>query len=121
MRMWGRAIACTCAAFAALPALAADCAALAKQAEERAAAFSPPYSYVVGGAGRLYFHTAPDPACRDQDVFVIPNDRLAGYAEFKGYISVMYLNPNSLKSYLGWVEAKRLHYQGTLAPSVPPK
>jgi hypothetical protein len=120
MNLYGRAAASLiCAACATLPAFAADCAGLAKQAETRAPALSPPSSYIVGGAGRLYFHTAPDPACRDKDVFVIPNDRLAGYAEFNGYISVMYLNPNSLKSYLGWVEAKRLQYQGSLAPYAP--
>ncbi|MDB5804119.1 MAG: hypothetical protein JWN73_1441 [Betaproteobacteria bacterium] len=122
MKLHGRtALALICAACITPLAHAADCAALAKQAEAEAPAFSPPSSYIVGGAGRLYFHTAPGPACRDNNVFVIPNDRLAGYAEFHGYISVMYLNPGSLKSYLGWVEAKRLQYQGSLAPYAPPK
>ena len=108
-------------AIVALPASAADCAALAKQADAQAPALSPPSSYIVGDTGRLYFHTAPDSACRDKDVFVIPNDRLTGYAEYKGYISVMYLNPVSLKSTLGWVEAKRLQYQGAIAPYTPSK
>jgi len=111
----------TCAMLAAAGARAADCAALAKEADARAPAMLPPSSYVVGDAGRLYFHIAPDPACRDKDVFVIPNDRLTGYAEYKGYISVMYLNPVSLKSYMGWVEAKRLQYQGAIAPYTPSK
>ena len=116
-----RAAIAICAAAAAGPASAADCTALAKEADAQAPRLSPPSSYVVGDAGRLYFHTAPDPACRDKDVFVIPNDRLTGYSEYKGYISVMYLNPVSLKSYLGWVEARRLNYQGAIAPYAPPK
>ncbi|HEY4375394.1 MAG TPA: hypothetical protein VGN52_25960 [Burkholderiales bacterium] len=99
---------------------AADCTTLAREADARGATYAPPLSYIVGDAGRLYFHSAPDPACRSKDVFVVPNDRLVGYAEYKGFISVMYLNPVTLKSYLGWVEARRLQYQGTLAPGKAP-
>lgn len=110
-----------CAAFFVGFAHAADCNALAKEAEARGANYAPPLSYIVGDAGRLYFHTAPDAACRSKDVFVIPNDRLTGYAEYKGYIQVMYLNPASLKSFMGWVEAKRLQFQGSVAPYNPPQ
>jgi hypothetical protein len=113
--------ACLACALSQAAAHAADCAALAKEAEQRGAAFAPPSAYVVGDAGRLYFHSAPDSACRSKDIFVIPNDRLVGYAEYKGYVNVMYLNPATLKSSYGWVEARRLHYQGALAPSAPPK
>ena len=69
------------------------------------------------GSGRLPFHSAPDPACRDPKVFVIPGDKLTGYAEYPGWVGVMYTNPASNASYTGWVESRRLQTYGTLTPA----
>jgi len=93
-----------------------DCTEVGRQARQREVTLAPPSSYQVIGTGRLPFHTAPDAACRDKQVFVIPGDKLAGYTEYQGWTSVMYLNPASGKSYNGWVETKRLQFAGTLAP-----
>ena len=100
----------------AAPALSADCATLNKQAQDEELRRVPVSSYRVTGAGRLHFHTAPDAACRDAKVFVIPGDKLTVYTEYQGYVSVMYLNPKSGEDFLGWVEARRLEFVGTLAP-----
>ncbi len=105
-----------CVTITAASASAADCAAIYKQAQEKELRRVPVSSYRVTGAGRLYFHTAPDAACRDAKVFVIPGDKLTVYTEYHGYVSVMYLNPKSGEDFMGWVEAKRLEFAGTLAP-----
>jgi hypothetical protein len=96
---------------------APDCAQLGGLAQKREIRLSPPSAYKVGGTGRLPFHTAPDPSCRDKKIFVIPGDRLTAYSEFQGYTSVMYLNPKSGETFNGWVESKRLEFAGTVAPA----
>lgn len=98
---------------------AADCGALARQAEEKGVTLAPPNSDRVTGTGRLFFHTAPDAACRDPKVFVIPKDTVTAYSEYQGYSYVMYLNPNTLVSVNGWVESKRLAFEGSVAPYSP--
>jgi len=100
----------------AAPVLSADCTTLNKQAQEKELRRWPLSSYRVTGAGRLHFHSAPDAACRDAKLFVIPGDKLTVYTEYQGYVSVMYLNPKSGDDFMGWVEAKRLEFVGTLAP-----
>jgi hypothetical protein len=105
-----------CMALTAASASAADCAAIYKQAQEKELRRVPVSSHRVIGAGRLHFHTAPDAACRDAKLFVIPGDKLTVYTEYQGYVSVMYLNPKAGEDFMGWVEAKRLEFVGTLAP-----
>jgi hypothetical protein len=94
-----------------------DCAQLADGARKREVRLNPPSAYVVAGTGRLPFHLAPDAACRDKNIFVIPGDRLTAYSEYQGYTSVMYLNPKTGQDFSGWVESKRLQFAGTVAPA----
>ena len=110
------AILAACIVAPAASASAANCDAIYKQAQEKELRRVPVSSYRVTGAGRLYFHTAPDAACRDAKVFVIPGDKLTVYTEYQVYVSVMYLNPKSGEDFMGWVETKRLELVGTLAP-----
>lgn len=93
-----------------------SCEKLKKLAQAQEAAFYPRRGYIVGGKGRLYFHTAPDSNCRSKDIFVIQGDHLVAYSEHGGWYSVMYLNPKTGEDYEGWVRPERLKYQGTLGP-----
>jgi len=95
----------------------ANCGALGKAAQKSERRMAEPTAYRVIGSGRLPFHSAPDPACRDPKVFVIPGDKLTGYAEYPGWVGVMYTNPASNASYTGWVESRRLQTYGTLTPA----
>ena len=76
---------------------------------------SPPRSAVVVGAGRLPFHDAPHPACRQPGVFVVPGDDLVAYAETRGWTSVMFL-PATGGGVTGWVRSSRLKLGGTMGP-----
>ena len=62
----------------------------------------------VAGPGRLYFHTAPDNRCRTKDIFVVPNDRLAVYAEYGVFAEVIYWDPVTGAGTAGWVPVSRL-------------
>ena len=93
-----------------------ECDRILKQAEKEQAFFSPVEGYKVIGKGRLYFYSAPDKNCRTKDVFVIPNDDLIAYTEYKGWYSVMYVNPKTGDDYAGWVEPERLKSIGTMGP-----
>ena len=92
------------------------CDRLSKQAENEQIHFSPVEGYKVVGEGRLYFHSAPDAKCRTKDVFVVPKDRLVGYSEYKGWYSVMYVNPKTGEDFEGWVDSRRLESTGTMGP-----
>ncbi len=79
--------------------------------------FSPPLAHVVTGAGRLQFYSAPNPRCAISGVFVIPNDKLVGYAQTDGgWTSVMYVNPRTGVDVSGWVRSERLKATGTMGP-----
>ena len=62
----------------------------------------------VVGAGRLYFHSAPDRQCQLADVFVVPNDRLEAYAEHGEFTEVIYWNAKTRAGTAGWVVTSRL-------------
>ena len=94
-----------------------ECDERSRQAERDQALLNPPASYKVAGEGRLYFYTDPDEGCRSKDVFVIPGDVLIAYTEFKGWYSVMYINPKTGKDYDGWVRTGRLRMMGSIRPA----
>ena len=94
-----------------------DCVALGKKAEKRERRIVPTMRLSVIGQGRLHLHRAPDKACRDDKVFVIPGDSVTGYAEYEGWTWVMYVNPSSSKEFQGWVPDARVKGAGTMAPT----
>lgn len=67
----------------------------------------------VAGRERLYFHTAPDSACRQRDLFVVPGDALEAHFEYGTYTEVAYVHPKTGRESFGWVETGRL--QETMA------
>lgn len=103
----------------AVPALAdqSACDKAAKKAEKDEAQFFPREGYKVAGKGRLYFHSAPDETCKSPDVFVIAGDEVIAYSEYKGWYSIMYINPRTKQDFQGWVDGKRLKFIGTEGPN----
>jgi hypothetical protein len=102
----------------ALPALADEkaCAAIAERAKREEGMISPAATYRVTGEGRLHFHTAPDPQCRQSKVFIIPNDMVIAYSKYGDWFSAMYVNPRTGNDVEGWLQAPRLKYTGRIAP-----
>lgn len=94
----------------------AGCDGVSKVAESERVFLNPPSTHAVIGEGRLYFHVAPNDACRSKDVFVIPGDELIAYTEFNGWYSVMYLNPETGEDFNGWVKSERLQMIGAIRP-----
>ena len=102
-------------AMAAPPALAgsAACEEVAKKADADPVMLVPRVYFTVTGAGRLYFHSAPDPACGLPRTFVIPGDSLIGYSAYGPWTSVMFTTPDG-DPVQGWVRSDRLRATGTL-------
>lgn len=62
----------------------------------------------VDGNGRLYFHSAPTPACRIAGLFVIAGDPLYAYSQVGPYTDALYINLATGREASGWVESARL-------------
>ena len=80
-------------------------------------------TFQVAGAGRLYFHTAPDERCVDKKVFVIPGDSLNAFTvsgEKDEWVSVTYLKKNG-EDVSGWVKAERLMFTGASGMNMTPE
>ena len=98
------------------PALDEDCTE-PKTGTKDVPIFSPPLAHVVTGPGRLQFYSAPNLRCAMDGVFVIPKDKLVGYAQTDdGWMSVMYVNPRTGADVSGWVRSQRLKATGTMGP-----
>ena len=101
-----------------------DCDTLSDNASLEAGSYRPPLEATVTDQGRLYFHSAPSPACLNKKLFVIPGDSLTVYASSEsGWAQVMYIAKDG-QDYSGWVEEKRLklgdHYGGSDAADAEP-
>jgi len=98
-----------CHPFAAYGESADVCLSVFEQAEQEQASIAGHLSARgVAGAGRVYFHAAPDRRCQLKNVFVIPGDRLEAYAEFGEFTSVIYWNATADAGTAGWVLTSRL-------------
>lgn len=62
----------------------------------------------VAGKARLYFHSAPDGACRLRDTFVVNGDTLQALNEYGTFTEVQYVHPRTGRLTQGWVESGRL-------------
>jgi hypothetical protein len=62
----------------------------------------------VSGKARLYFHSAPEGACRLRDVFVVNGDTLQALNEYGTFTEVRYVHPRTRRLTRGWVESGRL-------------
>ncbi|MDN7742289.1 hypothetical protein [Burkholderia gladioli] len=66
----------------------------------------------VTGRGRLQFYSAPAYSCEMKGVFILPNESVEAYTNYRGFTSVAYLNPKQSKPVLGWVRSNRLTRNG---------
>jgi hypothetical protein len=71
--------------------------------------FHPPMQGKVIGTGRVHFHKAPDEACANKKIFVIPGDSLNIYAglEDESWLEVIFIAKDG-EDYTGWVRADRV-------------
>lgn len=88
---------------------AVNCSALAEKISGTTGEFHPVLQAQVIGAGRLHFHDAPDEACTDKKLFVIPGDYLTAYSmtQDEKWLEVNFV-AKSGDDYTGWVEADRV-------------
>ena len=102
-------------------AWAGSCDRLSKIADDNGAHYGTKYSYtVIGNKGfRTYFHSAPANECKLKDLFIIPQDSVIAYQEFKNqnqtWMFVMYIDKNGNDS-TGWVKAKDFKISGRFSP-----
>ena len=98
-----------------------DCDRLSKIADENGTSYGTKYSYnVIGKKGfRTYFHSAPSNQCKLKDIFIIPNDSVIAYQEFKNenqtWLYVMFVDKNGNDT-SGWVKARDFKVSGRFSP-----
>lgn len=74
---------------------------------------------VSGKSGsRAYFYSAPSKACKNNQVFVIPNDTVVAYYSFNNegqqWLYAVYTSKNNVKT-SGWLRKNALTFAGTTA------
>lgn len=99
---------CLCL-FSGLTQAAVDCSALAEKLSGTVPEFHPPLQGKVIGSGRLHLHEAPDEACANKKIFVIPGDSLTLYSslEDESWLEVNFI-AKSGDDFTGWVRADRV-------------
>ncbi len=65
-----------------------------------------PYLGKVSGSGPAYFHNGPAASCKSKELFIVPGDSVAIYAEYGAYTLISYSSKN--EDYLTWVLSERL-------------
>ncbi|CAH0299168.1 hypothetical protein [Pseudomonas brassicacearum] len=95
--------------FSSLSQAAVNCSALAEKISGTVPEFHPSVQGKVIGTGRLHFHEAPDEACANKKIFVIPGDSLTVYSslEDESWLEVNFI-AKSGDDYTGWVKADRV-------------
>ncbi|MCG0456670.1 hypothetical protein L6R44_11185 [Enterobacter cloacae complex sp. ECC445] len=67
----------------------------------------PANPFIVAVKNKIYFHTAPDSSCKQQDKFVIAGDYLYAYKNHEGFTYVNYLTAKG-SEVKGWVNSSEL-------------
>ena len=95
---------------------AVNCKVIEERADRDGAQYHPRLRKKVIKSGRLYFHTAPHPDCKDPNVFIIKNDHVTTYTNYNGYDYIMYMSKSG-EPFSGWVKSNALTTSGTMGPS----
>lgn len=87
------------------PAGPADCAALDKTYSAVVdGSYDPPMTASISGKDRAFFYTAPDFACTNKKVFVVPGDKIdVAQISDNGWVKATYTAKTG-KTYKGWVD-----------------
>jgi hypothetical protein len=99
----------------------ANCEDLNKLADKDGVYYGTKYAFTVKGEKgyRAYFHSAPSNKCKYAKTFIIPNDSVIGYQEFKNekqnWIYVMYISKDGTDT-SGWIKEKDLKISGRISP-----
>lgn len=99
-----------------------SCDRLAQIADKHGVMYGTKYSFtVVGKKGfRSYFHSAPSEQCKLKNTFIIPNDSVIAYQDFKhenqDWMYVMYIDKNGNDT-SGWVKAKDFKVSSRMSPN----
>lgn len=69
-------------------------------------------------SSRTHFYSAPSKSCKNNQVFVIPNDTVVAYYSFNNegqqWLYAVYTNKNNVKT-RGWLQKNSLTFAGTTA------
>jgi hypothetical protein len=95
--------------FSGLSQAAVNCSTLAEKISGTVPGFHPAVQGKVIGTGRVHFHEAPDEACANKKIFVIPGDALTIYSmlEDESWLEVNFIAKDG-EDYIGWVKADRV-------------
>lgn len=95
--------------FSSLSQAAVNCSALAEKISGTAPEFHPVLGGEVIGTGRVHFYIAPDEACANKKIFVVPGDSLIIYSilQDESWLEVSFVAKNG-QDYTGWVKADRV-------------
>ena len=73
--------------------------------------------FEVISKNRLYFNSAPSNKCKVKDLFLVPGDKVIGYAEYDNFLSAAYFKGDG-DSVDGWLDMTQLKNTGlTNGPS----
>ena len=85
------------------------CVAKSDQAKESASFIKPDRNSVrVVEGGRLVLHSAPEGACAQPELFIVPGDVAAAILSHAGFTYIAYRNPRTGREVEGWVASNRL-------------
>lgn len=107
-------LACSSGAYAQV-----NCSQLSEIADDNGLMYGTKYIFVVQGnkGFRTYFHSAPSNQCKIKNLFVIPEDSVIAYQEFKNenqtWLFVMYVDKNGNDT-TGWVKERDFKISGSL-------
>ncbi|MCS3471478.1 hypothetical protein M2401_005242 [Pseudomonas sp. JUb42] len=99
---------CLCL-FSGVSQAAVNCSALAEKISGTVPEFHPALQGEVIGTGRVHFHLAPDDACANKKIFVVPGDAVTIYSilEDQSWLEVNFVAKDG-EDYTGWVKADRI-------------
>lgn len=97
-----------------------NCSQLSEIAENNYAELDALTLFKVSGKDgyRTYFYSAPSKACKNNQIFVIPNDIVVAYYSFNNesqqWLYAVYTSKNNVKT-RGWLRKNELTFAGTTA------
>lgn len=100
---------------------AQSCESLDKYAQNKGIQYGTKYSFIAKGSkgNRVYFHSAPANECKIKNLFIIPNDSVVAYQEYKNqnktWLYVMFIAKDGTDTE-GWIQENNLKVSGSVSP-----
>lgn len=98
-----------------------NCSQLSELADNNGTMYGTKYIFIAQGnkGFRAYFHSAPSNQCKIKNLFVIPQNSVIAYQEFKNenktWLFVMYIDKNG-NDITGWVKEQDFKISSSLGP-----